>query len=532
MDKNLNKAIQDKLELAIVKIATTSGPKGTGFFISFEGHVLTAWHCIEEVVRFGFSDLLVICNGQEIAAELDRDKSLPDEDIAILKVNCQVPLCLPLGLVNENCRGDDIVSIGYPAHELNASLGRYPGSISRLDGNKIEVAGAIQGKGQSGGLIYHYESKQVVGLVIELYQASIMRNVVLAARFDSLLYNWPELKQMMVITEIEIKNFKCFENFKVNGFKRINLIGGKNNVGKTAFLEACYINLNGDKQYYLNAILKIIRQRDNFFEANHATSLINFFKIAFFYHSTLSKQYSKNLIHTINSNLKKTDFIFERKLATTVIKYTVEGENDTVNIEINDFKETLKTDIAFFDTNNQINFVRPIGFADEIIIERYSSLQMDNKEDFLNKELNIFDENIVGFKIINNSPELNTTSNNYLSLSQFGNGVKHFINIIISIYASKNGCLLIDEIDNGIHYTQLDRLWEIILTTAKEVNCQVFVTTHSKECIESYCRVCKQLEEKDITYTVMTRLKSGRIRASVYDYELLENAMEQEHEVR
>jgi hypothetical protein len=198
MPKNLNKLIQDKLEMAIVKIATTSGQKGTGFFINFEGHVLTAWHCIEEVVRFAFSELVVIYDGHEIPAEVDKDKSLPDEDIAILKVKGDVPLCLPLGLVDVNHRSDPIVSIGYPAHELNSSLGRYPGSISRLDGNKIEVAGAIQGKGQSGGLIYHYESKRVVGLVIELIQSSIMRNAGLAARFDSLFHHWPELQQMTV----------------------------------------------------------------------------------------------------------------------------------------------------------------------------------------------------------------------------------------------------------------------------------------------------------------------------------------------
>jgi len=47
------------------------------------------------------------------------------------------------------------------------------------------------------------------------------------------------------IKNIEIKNFKCFKDFKADGFKRVNLIGGKNNVGKTAFMEACWINING-----------------------------------------------------------------------------------------------------------------------------------------------------------------------------------------------------------------------------------------------------------------------------------------------
>ena len=43
-----------------------------------------------------------------------------------------------------------------------------------------------------------------------------------------------EDKQKHFIKNIEIKNFKCFENFKADGFGRVNLIGGKNNVGKTA----------------------------------------------------------------------------------------------------------------------------------------------------------------------------------------------------------------------------------------------------------------------------------------------------------
>jgi len=43
------------------------------------------------------------------------------------------------------------------------------------------------------------------------------------------------------IRKIEIQNFKCFENFKAEGFGRVNLVGGKNNVGKTAFMEALFI---------------------------------------------------------------------------------------------------------------------------------------------------------------------------------------------------------------------------------------------------------------------------------------------------
>ncbi|MEG3911663.1 AAA family ATPase [Microcoleus sp. w2-18bC1] len=41
-----------------------------------------------------------------------------------------------------------------------------------------------------------------------------------------------------MLKEIEIQNFRCFEQIKISGFERVNLIGGKNNAGKTALLEA------------------------------------------------------------------------------------------------------------------------------------------------------------------------------------------------------------------------------------------------------------------------------------------------------
>jgi AAA15 family ATPase/GTPase len=43
------------------------------------------------------------------------------------------------------------------------------------------------------------------------------------------------------IKNIKINNFKCFDNFEAEGFARVNLITGKNNVGKTAFMEACFL---------------------------------------------------------------------------------------------------------------------------------------------------------------------------------------------------------------------------------------------------------------------------------------------------
>ncbi len=43
-------------------------------------------------------------------------------------------------------------------------------------------------------------------------------------------------------TSFQAKNFRCFRDLKIDDLSRINLIAGKNNVGKTALLEALFIH--------------------------------------------------------------------------------------------------------------------------------------------------------------------------------------------------------------------------------------------------------------------------------------------------
>ena len=45
-----------------------------------------------------------------------------------------------------------------------------------------------------------------------------------------------------MIHTFTIKNFKLFEELKLSGLERITLLGGPNNIGKSTFLEAVYLN--------------------------------------------------------------------------------------------------------------------------------------------------------------------------------------------------------------------------------------------------------------------------------------------------
>ena len=54
------------------------------------------------------------------------------------------------------------------------------------------------------------------------------------------------------VKNISFENFKCFKELKYNGFKRVNLIGGKNNIGKTSFMEGLNLALSSNNIIELN----------------------------------------------------------------------------------------------------------------------------------------------------------------------------------------------------------------------------------------------------------------------------------------
>jgi AAA15 family ATPase/GTPase len=67
-----------------------------------------------------------------------------------------------------------------------------------------------------------------------------------------------------------------------------------------------------------------------------------------------------------------------------------------------------------------------------------------------------------------------------------GDGMNRILTIILALVNSDNGCLLIDEFENGLHYTVQENLWRIIFHLSKELNIQVFATTHSEDCIKGF----------------------------------------------
>ena len=307
------------------------------------------------------------------------------------------------------------------------------------------------------------------------------------------------------ITEIHIKDFKCFDDFKAAGFTQVNLIGGKNNVGKTAFMEACYANIHSKNiKSFFTALqgIKFRREYINFLSISKLSERENIRK-------NLEK--SKNIF--TSTNINSSHFKIEDK--DGVKKYVFKINNDSNTINVNDFSFEME----FIDN---IEFVDSLGFSKEQITYNYSAIQRKDEEDHLNKILKLLDPKIEAFKIIEDKPQCKV-SGNYLDITELGDGVRHIISIITSLYSSENGYLFIDEIDNGIHFTMLDKIWETILTLSQELNVQVFATTHSKECISSFNRTQLKLSNTTSSYFEMVRgSKTGKLSMRALNSDQLE----------
>jgi AAA15 family ATPase/GTPase len=85
---------------------------------------------------------------------------------------------------------------------------------------------------------------------------------------------------------------------------------------------------------------------------------------------------------------------------------------------------------------------------------------------------------------------IKTKSNsNIVPLRSSGDGINRVLTIILGMVNCDNGYFLLDEFENGLHYTVQEKLWKIIFELAEKLDVQVFATTHSNDCIAAFQQV-------------------------------------------
>lgn len=350
------------------------------------------------------------------------------------------------------------------------------------------------------------------------------------------------------LVDAEFVNFKCFKRLKINNFERVNLISGKNNIGKTSFMEGLELYLSSRDVYgFTYNLYKMIRRRQ--YNTRQSSRYFEFDVI----HSNDSRmeigtssgrlevEYFDEFIRKVDTQNRMLEYVDvpsiaesslfgEEELMVThepALKISINGEARVMPLEriMSDRASIVRRE---FESKVNINFVSSSTTEEKDIAIFYGKLVDLNKESYLDESLKLFDENMVALKqkVTERDVVLKLALKDRetpILLSSLGEGINRYIAILCAIWASKDGYLFIDEIENGIHYTNYKKLWHIIFEASKMANCQIFVTSHSKECIEAFNEV--NVNNEGVYLEFYRNQKTGLITVHERDNEQLNYAL-------
>lgn len=116
-------------------------------------------------------------------------------------------------------------------------------------------------------------------------------------------------------------------------------------------------------------------------------------------------------------------------------------------------------------------------------------------------------------------------------LKSLGDGATRLFSVALALANCRNGFLLIDEAENGIHYSIHREFWRLVLRTAQRNNVQVLATTHGWDCIRGFAQ---SATEDDRSEGILVRLERNNqeVKATEYSEMELKTAAEQGIEVR
>lgn len=311
-----------------------------------------------------------------------------------------------------------------------------------------------------------------------------------------------------MLDRIEISNFLAFRYLKIDNIKRVNLITGKNNTGKTALLEAIRAYRSRFSSYVISDILN-----NRGFRLSDYEDLFGLF----------------NTVETSRSPVEL--FINEFKLkSNSDLRQAIElfeSDEAIANLSLLNHHDYPDKNLVYLS----------FGFDEDRLEDQWSKIALTPTED------DVF--SIIKNSIQENFLKLNVTSKEVLirlegeerpvNIRKLGDGMKRIVSIAMALATSKGKVLLIDEIETGLHHTVLSKLWEIIFEYSLKWDIQVFATTHSNDAITTFRNEAARTDEQKRMSRIVRLQKSrvnGDIEAVLYDYKKLDLLLDSDVEIR
>jgi AAA15 family ATPase/GTPase len=380
-----------------------------------------------------------------------------------------------------------------------------------------------------------------------------------------------------MLNSLEIRNFRNLKELKISYLGGVNLFIGKNNTGKSTLLEAIALYAaKGD----LNFLYQLLIERGENYKQNDANkdaSDVNIKALSSFF-SNRNIGFKKNdslLVGKIENTLFGEQHSNDSFVAIRFVKYfdeiINEVENDLnqplrgkrviieneidglladyrIGLEVRsgsssyvfplDRERPYRLFSRAIGTPENYQFIRTKSIDREINGKLWDSITLSEKEGYVVEALRIIEPDVERIAFVEEGQRERTavvklkSSRNVLPLKSMGDGINRILTIILALVNSDNGYLLIDEFENGLHYSVQEKLWKIIFTLSEKLNIQVFATTHSEDCIFSFENVLNKKETQLEGKLIRLELINGYVRQVEFSADELKIANAENIETR
>lgn len=363
----------------------------------------------------------------------------------------------------------------------------------------------------------------------------------------------------------EIKNFRGLERLAIEDFGRINLITGKNNVGKTALLEALWM--------HHGAVIPDLGLRLDAFRGLDAGGSEDFMENLFFRfdrsqvielsakgdwgkeprrltmylrdRQTVEIPVSGNIANQQESQATYSreelvlDYSYESKGEATSTGWLVQRQLNPGVLGVPgvaavgrgmEAKQALRPheSLAVF-------LAAPRASLSEEDVTRYSRLEINSQQEGVLEILRGIDPRLTRLAVVSGRPNpaiyADIGLGRLIPVQLMGDGMTRLLSLAVSIASVPNGMVLVDEIENGQHHSVMKNVWTAIARIARHYNVQVFATTHSHECFRAgRDALCSDREDDFRLYRI--EQSKGKLRTIRYDREMMDSALEFDVEVR
>ncbi len=379
-----------------------------------------------------------------------------------------------------------------------------------------------------------------------------------------------------MLKSLVIKNFRSLADFEVAKLGRVNLIVGKNNSGKSSVLEALRIYAGNAHQELLERIAQGHDEK-YFLDKNVKEGI----EVSLPYEDLFTgRKFPKEDKPIVIGELENENAL--------IIYHAYSVEEDLIAINKEGNKETIKRPVSI--TNLDLTEHHPILGEGLLIIKKDSVVSIDFNvvsPDFrrfatvgnplpcsfiptqlipMNELANNWDsialtevEETVKdamriilpeFEAITFVNELSYIDNSVrriakvkikglarpVPLNSLGDGMVRILQIALKLVTAKGGFLLIDEFENGLHYSVQEKVWALLFEMAQKLDIQIFATTHSWDCIESFSKVAtSNTSSQGVLFRIGKSAKAsdrGRVIATVFDESELQTITQSDMEIR